>query len=97
MPIKIFSHRGSVIKKSQENKIEAFKNVYKKGIRAIEFDIWYLKNQLVLKHNRPITLNNLDRLEDLFISFGIENRCSYVNTKKVNPIWHIQRWQSCFF
>ncbi len=69
MPIKIFSHRGSVIKKSQENKIEAFKNVYKKGIRAIEFDIWYLKNQLVLKHNRPITLNNLDRLEDLFISF----------------------------
>jgi glycerophosphoryl diester phosphodiesterase len=69
MPIKIFSHRGSAIKKSQENKIDSFKNVYKKGIRAIEFDIWYLKNQLVLRHNRPIILNNLDRLEDLFSTF----------------------------
>ncbi len=69
MPIKIFSHRGSVSKKSEENRVESFKNAYKKGLRGIEFDVWYLKSQLVLKHNRPSNLKNLDHLEDLFANF----------------------------
>ncbi len=88
MPIKIFSHRGFATKKSQQNKIEAFKSAYKQGLRAIEFDIWYLKNQLVLKHSRPNNLDNLDRLEDLFIAF--ENDIEYwldfknLNSKNCN-------------
>lgn len=75
MTIKIFSHRGSVIKKNQENKIESFQNAYKQGLRAFEFDIWYLKNQLVLKHNRPTTLKNLDHLQNLFSTF--QNNVEY--------------------
>ncbi len=67
--IKIFSHRGLRAKKSQENKIESFKNAYKKGLRAIEFDIWYLKDQLILKHSQPNNFNNLDSLADLLGNF----------------------------
>jgi glycerophosphoryl diester phosphodiesterase len=82
--IKIFSHRGLRIKKSQENKIESFKNAYKKGLRAIEFDIWYLKDQLILKHNRPSNFNNCDSLEDLLANF--KNDLQYwVDFKNLNP------------
>jgi glycerophosphoryl diester phosphodiesterase len=70
MPMKIFSHRGLIEKKTdKENKVESFQNAYKKGLRAIECDIWFLKSQLVLKHNRPSNLQNLDSLENLLVSF----------------------------
>jgi glycerophosphoryl diester phosphodiesterase len=84
MPIKIFSHRGLATKKSQENKVESFKNAYKNGLRAIELDIWYLKNQLILKHNRPNNFNNLDCLEDLLENF--KNDVEYwLDFKNLNP------------
>ena len=73
--IKKFSHRGLIKDGIKENSLEAFKNAYQNNFRAIEFDIWYLKNQLVLKHNRPSNLNNLTTLEGLFCE--IKNKVEY--------------------
>ncbi len=75
MPIKIFAHRGLIAKNIKENTLDAFKNAYQNNFRAFEFDIWYLKNQLVLKHNRPNTLSNLTKLEDFFAEF--QNKTEY--------------------
>jgi len=73
--IKKFSHRGLIECKIQENTLEAFKNAYKNNFRAFEFDIWYLKNQLVLKHNRPNNLENLTKLADFLREF--KNKVEY--------------------
>ena len=75
MSIKIFAHRGLVAKNIKENTLEAFQNAYKNNFRAFEFDIWYLKNQLVLKHNRPNNLKNLTNLKDFFTTF--QNKVEY--------------------
>jgi len=73
--IKKFSHRGLIECKIQENTLEAFKNAYKNNFRAFELDIWYLKNQLVLKHNRPNNLENLTKLADFLREF--KNKVEY--------------------
>ncbi|MES2678067.1 MAG: glycerophosphodiester phosphodiesterase family protein, partial [Pseudomonadota bacterium] len=75
MPIKIFAHRGLVAEKIKENTLAAFQNAYKNNFRAFEIDIWYLKNQLVLKHNRPNNLSNLTKLKDCFGEF--QNQVEY--------------------
>jgi glycerophosphoryl diester phosphodiesterase len=80
---KMVSHRGLVSKKSQQNKVLAFKNAYDRGLRAIEFDIWYLKTKLVLHHNRPKNINNLDQIDDLFLS--LKNKVEYwIDFKNLN-------------
>ncbi len=84
MTIKFFSHRGLVAKSIKENTLDAFRNAYKNNFRAIEFDIWYLKNQLVLKHNRPNNLNNLTKLEDFLTEF--KNKIDYwLDFKNLHP------------
>lgn len=75
MTLKIFSHRGLVDKNAPENSLKAFKNAYEKGSKAIELDIWYLKNQLILSHNKPKNLNDFDKLENLFLEF--KNKFEY--------------------
>lgn len=84
--MKIFSHRGLVDKDHKENTIEAFKNAYNHGVRAIEFDIWFLENQLVLHHNKPVNLENIAKLKDLFTQFGseIEYWCDFKNLTSKN-------------
>ena len=82
--LKIFSHRGFASKKNQQNKLESFEKAYQEGLRAIEFDIWYLEDQLFLKHNRPRNFNNLDHLEDLFLRF--KNKVEYwLDFKNLHP------------
>ncbi|MFT6077704.1 MAG: glycerophosphoryl diester phosphodiesterase [Myxococcota bacterium] len=70
MSLKIFSHRGVTGKKIKENTLESLQNAYKKNYKALEFDIWYSKNQLVLRHNRPHNLTRLTKLVDVFAEFG---------------------------
>jgi glycerophosphoryl diester phosphodiesterase len=69
MKLKIFAHRGLISKDIKENSLQAFNNAYKSGFKAIELDIWYLENQLILTHDKPKDLKNLDKLEDLFLKF----------------------------
>ena len=65
MTINYFSHRGFSDKSSiKPNTIKAFRNAYKKGYRALEFDIWFIKNQLVLAHNKP------KKIEEVFFKQG---------------------------
>ncbi|MBU6339768.1 MAG: hypothetical protein KGQ36_07365, partial [Rickettsiales bacterium] len=60
---------AQVITKAEQNTIASLKNAVLAKFSAIEFDIWFLDEKLVLKHDEPkITeLNNLPILKDYFI------------------------------
>lgn len=47
--IKLFAHRGFVVENAQQNSIESLKEAVKENFKAIEFDIWFLNGNLVLK------------------------------------------------
>ena len=47
--IKLFAHRGFVLENAQQNSIESLKEAVKENFKAIEFDIWFLNGNLVLK------------------------------------------------
>jgi glycerophosphoryl diester phosphodiesterase len=64
MGIKIFAHRGFSEKSIKQNSIESLKNAYNKGFVAIEFDIWFDKNELLIKHNSPKNDEILPRFSD---------------------------------
>jgi glycerophosphoryl diester phosphodiesterase len=49
----LWSHRGYTNKEPEENTIKSLKSAYNEGYRNIEFDIWYLNDELFLKHNKP--------------------------------------------
>lgn len=51
--IKIFAHRGFAQNNIKQNSIASLKNAFKNGFKAIEFDIWWLENQLFLSHDKP--------------------------------------------
>jgi glycerophosphoryl diester phosphodiesterase len=51
--IKLFAHRGFVTGNISQNSIASLKQAYDFGFRAIEFDIWFVKEKLVLKHDAP--------------------------------------------
>lgn len=86
--MKYFSHRGLVDKNHKENSISAFSSALNQGFKAIEFDIWFLENELVLHHDRPNNLNNLARLQELFAKFQnkIEYWCDFKNLSEANCI-----------
>ena len=67
--IKIFAHRGFVQNNIKQNSIASLKNAFKNGFKAIEFDIWWLENQLFLNHDKPskTSLFNLPHFGDYFI------------------------------
>lgn len=61
--IKLFAHRGFVDNDISQNSLKALKNAYLKGFRAIEFDIWFLNNQLLLSHDKP----DIDKIKELAV------------------------------
>ncbi len=67
--IKLFAHRGFVTGNILQNSIASLKNAYDFGFRAIEFDIWFLEQELFLKHDRPkiAELNNLPKFKEYFL------------------------------
>lgn len=74
--IKLFAHRGLVDEKSPQNSIESLKNAYKNNFRAVEFDIWFWQEKLVIIHDQPESsqANNLVQLQDYFL---YENEMEY--------------------
>jgi hypothetical protein len=67
--IKLFAHRGFVIKNIQQNSIASLQEAVKQNFEAIEFDIWFLNGKLLLKHDRPEEgdLENLPVLSDYLV------------------------------
>lgn len=64
--LKLFSHRGYLPFNNQknllqENSIASLKNAVNHGFKAIEFDIWYIENQLILSHDMPTNTENCAR------------------------------------
>lgn len=56
--IKIFAHRGYLIQNNSqnllpENSLASLKNAVNNNFSAIEFDIWFVDNQLILSHDYP--------------------------------------------
>jgi glycerophosphoryl diester phosphodiesterase len=51
----IFAHRGLVSKKNNipENSLASLKNALDAGFVAIEFDIWFVNQQLIISHDEP--------------------------------------------
>jgi len=69
--IKLFAHRGFADKNIKQNTIASLKNAVNKGFEAIEFDIWWIDNEFLVKHDKP---NNreiflLPRLRD-YLCYG---------------------------
>lgn len=67
--MKLFAHRGFVTQSHTENSVASLKEAVARGFKAIEFDIWFVAEKLLLKHDQPqendITI--LPNLRDYFI------------------------------
>ncbi len=61
--VRLFAHRGLAKDKVLQNTIASLNQAHKKGFKAIEFDIWFVEGELVLKHDCPkkSELKNLPR------------------------------------
>lgn len=66
----IFAHRGLVTKNSPENTIASLEAAYQAGFRKIEFDLWFLDEALLVKHDKPEG-ENLPTLRE-YLRFGNE-------------------------
>lgn len=74
--IKLFAHRGYLTDHQRkiadfekiENSIISLKQAFDSSFTAIEFDIWYYRQELLLKHNQPEDneINNLAKFSDYF-------------------------------
>lgn len=67
--IKLFAHRGFVENNMKQNSIASLKNAVAKGFKAIEFDIWWINGEFVVKHDKPKHEEEflLPRLQDYLI------------------------------
>jgi glycerophosphoryl diester phosphodiesterase len=73
MQPKFFAHRGLVSKNAPENTIASLKNAFENNIKAVEFDIWYFKNELVVSHDQP--KNKILKLNDYLAVYS--NKIEY--------------------
>jgi glycerophosphoryl diester phosphodiesterase len=87
--IKLFAHRGYLTENQRktanfekiENSIISLKQAFDRGFTAIEFDIWYYRQELLLKHNQPEDneINDLAKFSNYF-DYNIndkDNKISY--------------------
>lgn len=82
--IKIFAHRGYVIKGIAQNSIESLKAAYENNFVGVEFDVWFVENKLVLSHDQPSlnAISSLPKFSDYFI-YG--NKIKYwIDFKNLN-------------
>lgn len=73
MQPKFFAHRGLVSKNAPENSISALKNAFENKIKAVEFDIWYFKDELIVSHDQP--KNQILKLNDYLAVY--KNKMEY--------------------
>lgn len=51
--VKIFAHRGYVINNAKENSIESLNEAVKNNFYGVEFDVWFVNNELYVCHDEP--------------------------------------------
>jgi glycerophosphoryl diester phosphodiesterase len=66
--IRLFAHRGFAKGNILQNSIASLNHAHKSGFKAIEFDIWFLEENLFLSHDQPKknALKTLPFLSDYF-------------------------------
>lgn len=71
--IRLFAHRGYHSQNVAQNSAASLKSAYNNGFRNIEFDIWFLRKKLLLKHDKPQKneINNLAIFDD-YLCYGNE-------------------------
>lgn len=67
--IKIFAHRGYILNDIKENSIESLENAYNNQFYGVEFDVFFVKNQLFLSHDKPKSLQNLPKFAN-YLKYG---------------------------
>ena len=67
--IKLFAHRGFVENNIKQNSVASLKNAVANGFKAIEFDIWWINGEFIIKHDKPKREEEflLPRLQDYLI------------------------------
>lgn len=78
--IKLFAHRGYLHSKNnetiKENSTRSLDNAYDNLFKAVEFDIWFFENQLILNHDKP-TENDFENLLKIDEYFYYKNQINY--------------------
>ncbi len=69
--VRLFAHRGFCQENNSQNSIASLKAAYEKDFRAIEFDIWFIEGELLLKHGEPKKQEALPFFCD-YLKFGNE-------------------------
>lgn len=71
--MRLFAHRGFVEENIAENSLPSLIKAHQLGFRAIEFDLWFFNEELLLKHDRPLVceFKSLATLKNYFC-FGNE-------------------------
>jgi glycerophosphoryl diester phosphodiesterase len=74
--VKLFAHRGYVTKGVLQNSIASLMQARKFGFDAVEFDIWFLEEKLILSHDQPdqMKIKYLPNLQDYFY---FKNKMTY--------------------
>jgi glycerophosphoryl diester phosphodiesterase len=84
---KLFAHRGYNKGLTTENSIASLEEAVKNSFTAIEFDIWFFKNHLVIKHDKPKLqeLSSLPKLREyLKYSNILDYWCDFKNINEKN-------------
>lgn len=69
--VRLFAHRGFWQENNSQNSLKSLKAAYEKDFRAIEFDIWFIEGELLLKHEAPKPQEVLPFFRD-YLKFGNE-------------------------
>ena len=92
----IFAHRGLVTKNSPQNSISSLKAAYEGGFKGVEFDLWFVDGEILIKHDHPQKEEKLPNLRDYFC---FKNQLSYwldfknldrANVKKVFELTRLE-------
>lgn len=51
--MRLFAHRGFVLESQQENTVASLNQAVEAQFKAIEFDLWFVAQRMVLKHDKP--------------------------------------------
>lgn len=67
--VKFFAHRGYHNNKIKQNSIEALDFCYSSGFYGVEFDIWFVENELIIAHDKPQDIKDFPKFRD-YLKYG---------------------------
>ncbi len=74
--VKIFAHRGYVINDNKENSIESLDLAFQNRFNGVEFDIWFIENQLIVSHDRP-DISQIEKMPKFSQYLKYKNKLEY--------------------